>query len=154
MKSWALAGMFMSSLAVLAACGGDEGGEGGFGQGGSTSTTMTGSGGAGGSGTGGSASMCDQTTTVCNDGMPNTGDCAECAVAEGALCRSLAVACGQNAACAALDTCLAGCAPGDGACISNCDTMNPNGVVAHDALEECIFCQACPTVCDDPICMQ
>jgi hypothetical protein len=55
-------------------------------------------------------------------------------------------ACVDDAACSAIDECLAFC--GSGAdCWEMCRLQNPGGVDAYDAARGCLDCVACPTKC-------
>lgn len=90
---------------------------------------------AGGGGGGGSSS-CD-----------HRNDCASCAYcALNGPCASLLATCQNNAACAGIDQCIAGCGPGPD-CRDTCYAANPGGTSDYDAVSQCLYCQQCPSDC-------
>ena len=93
-----------------------------------------GAGGAGGGG--GGSSSCD-----------GTNSCQQCvACANDDACRSLLLACEQNAACLGLDQCLQLC-NGGVQCEEDCFAGNSQGINDYVALAECAFCDNCSQDC-------
>ncbi len=88
------------------------------------------------SGTGGS-STCPQTSTC--------QSCAMCAL--DSPCATLWATCEANSDCEAIDQCYATCGNGDQTCQANCMTDSPNGASDYTAVNNCVYCTECPTIC-------
>jgi hypothetical protein len=62
-------------------------------------------------------------------------------------CASLWAACNANPACQSLDGCWGSCAGGDTACQQNCQAANLTGVSDYTAVNQCVYCSQCSSVC-------
>lgn len=138
-----LAAAFASLALSLFACAkGLTGGVGGAGGGeewstGPTTTSSSSSGGQGGSG----ATFCDTNSTTC-------GQCEDCSklTADG-LCQVPYNDCQNEIDCTDYITCLNGCAQGDTACQTSCDTAHSLGSQLFGIYASCVICQDCYVVC-------
>jgi hypothetical protein len=73
------------------------------------------------------------------------GGCVTCAL--DGPCSSLWNACSANPACLSLDSCWGGCAGGDTTCQQGCAAQNPAGVSDYQAVNTCVYCRQCSTIC-------
>jgi hypothetical protein len=83
-------------------------------------------------------------------GGGDAGSCNTCesaATTSGGACYSQVSACMNSSSCAALVTCLAGCAAGDTSCVDGCGTSNPAGESDYDAVGTCLCGSACGSPC-------
>ena len=134
-----------SLFVTVAGCGDDTGGSGGAGgTGNGPSSSSSGGGSSSSSGTGGSGGY-----SVCSDCTDNTTG------AYANECKALADACVADADCQALATCSYDKCPlsADGGCCTiKCaqDLATPAAALQKfEALDSCVFCQTCKTICMD-----
>jgi hypothetical protein len=95
------------------------------------------SGGRGGSGTGGAGGgsfPAYPAAPMCAGGMPRN----ECVACQFSRCCGEVAACGRDAACQALISCLNACPDGEGPCVDGCGTSNSAGLALFQPLIQCI----------------
>ena len=127
-------------LALLACGGDDEGTGGGTSSGGGTGAA----GGAGGAAAGGMGGAGGQSCDALS-----CSDCSTCATADD--CMAEDAACNAVTACNAYGSCYDAC--NDAACVTQCATDHPDGVMPYEALISCL-CGVCTTSCSiNPLCM-
>ncbi|MDC0742679.1 hypothetical protein [Polyangium mundeleinium] len=123
--------------------GGGEGGDDWGGPGPSSSSSSSGSGGSGGSGGGGvPMTTCDM----------NSMDCSTCSACSGTtadgLCNAETQACNNSIDCGDFLTCIDGCADGDSACYTSCETAYPTGYSIFNDYASCVICNDCYVRCN------
>jgi hypothetical protein len=113
----------------------------------SKTATTGGAGGAGGGssvgGFGGTGNDCDTKETSCGD---QTSGCVACA--EAFMCKSQLNQCNMSLQCRQYGQCIAQCAQGDDACVSDCAFQFPDGSSKYDELLTCVICENCPVQCE------
>ncbi|HVK84359.1 MAG TPA: hypothetical protein VM513_09640 [Kofleriaceae bacterium] len=81
-----------------------------------------------------------------------TSDCSTCSACSretaNGLCSSEYAACIDSLDCGYFITCIDGCADGDTACFTSCETSYPTGESIFNDYASCVICNDCYVRCD------